>query len=64
VYGGHSSHVTCVRFSHDDSYVISTGGNDMAVFQWRYRKGEPPRGEDVLKAVKPGASLMQTFVRL
>ena len=25
-YGGHSSHVTCVRFSHDDSCVLSTGG--------------------------------------
>lgn len=31
---GHSSHVTNVRFSPDDKYVFSTGGNDGCVFQW------------------------------
>jgi len=34
-YAGHSSHVTQVRFSHDDSYLVSTGGNDMSIFQWK-----------------------------
>ena len=34
-YYGHSSHVTNVVFVHDDAYLISTGGNDRAVFQWR-----------------------------
>nr|XP_049700206.1 echinoderm microtubule-associated protein-like 2 isoform X6 [Helicoverpa armigera] len=33
-YGGHSSHVTCVRFLADDSRLISTGGLDTAVLQW------------------------------
>jgi len=33
-YLGHSSHVTNVRFSYDDSHVISLGGNDTGVFQW------------------------------
>ncbi|XP_078701340.1 echinoderm microtubule-associated protein-like 2 isoform X2 [Branchiostoma floridae x Branchiostoma belcheri] len=35
IYPGHSSHVTCVRFLYDDSYLLSTGGADCAVFQWR-----------------------------
>uniref|UniRef100_A0A3Q0T8B1 EMAP like 1 n=1 Tax=Amphilophus citrinellus TaxID=61819 RepID=A0A3Q0T8B1_AMPCI len=35
VYGGHSSHVTNVNFLYDDSYLVSTGGKDMSVMQWR-----------------------------
>ncbi|XP_046338524.1 echinoderm microtubule-associated protein-like 6 isoform X1 [Haliotis rufescens] len=35
-YVGHSAHVTNVRFSADRHHVISTGGADHAVFQWRY----------------------------
>lgn len=34
-YGGHSSHVTAVRWSADENYAVSTGGHDRAVFQWR-----------------------------
>lgn len=34
-YGGHSSHVTNVTFLHNDSYLVSTGGKDMSVMQWR-----------------------------
>lgn len=35
-YIGHSSHVTKVRFHKKIDYLISTGGNDKAVFQWKY----------------------------
>ncbi|KAG9336316.1 hypothetical protein JZ751_002663 [Albula glossodonta] len=35
MYGGHSSHVTNVNFLFDDSYLISTGGKDMSIMQWR-----------------------------
>ncbi len=35
IYGGHSSHVTNVYFLCDDSHLISTGGKDMSVMQWR-----------------------------
>ncbi|XP_037833833.1 echinoderm microtubule-associated protein-like 1 isoform X3 [Kryptolebias marmoratus] len=35
VYGGHSSHVTNVTFLFDDSYLVSTGGKDMSIVQWR-----------------------------
>ncbi|CAH1792966.1 unnamed protein product [Owenia fusiformis] len=34
IYGGHSSHVTAVRFLYDDSRLLSVGGKDMAVMQW------------------------------
>jgi len=34
-YGGHSSHVTNISFTWNDDRVISTGGDDRAVFQWR-----------------------------
>eukprot|EP00164_Ancoracysta_twista_P022676 GFYU01041949.1.p1 GENE.GFYU01041949.1~~GFYU01041949.1.p1 ORF type:complete len:540 (-),score=189.64 GFYU01041949.1:33-1412(-) len=37
-YTGHSSHVTNVRFNYDDSMVLSTGGNDSSIFQWRVEK--------------------------
>uniref|UniRef100_A0A8C0ISM3 EMAP like 2 n=1 Tax=Chelonoidis abingdonii TaxID=106734 RepID=A0A8C0ISM3_CHEAB len=33
--GGHSSHVTNVAFLHDDSQLLSTGGTDTSVLQWR-----------------------------
>ena len=34
-YVGHSAHVTNVRFSGDHKWLVSTGGADHAVFQWR-----------------------------
>jgi microtubule-associated protein-like 6 len=36
-YIGHSSHVTNCRFLPTDDYLITTGGNDKAIFQWRYK---------------------------
>ncbi|XP_029681730.1 echinoderm microtubule-associated protein-like 1 isoform X2 [Takifugu rubripes] len=35
LYSGHSSHVTNVSFLYDDSYLVSIGGKDMSVMQWR-----------------------------
>ncbi|XP_061200432.1 echinoderm microtubule-associated protein-like 3 [Neopsephotus bourkii] len=42
VYGGHGSHVTNVRFTHDDEHLISLGGKDTSVFQWRVLGGPTP----------------------
>ncbi|EHB11852.1 Echinoderm microtubule-associated protein-like 5, partial [Heterocephalus glaber] len=35
-YFGHSAHVTNVRWSHDFQWVISIGGADHSVFQWKF----------------------------
>jgi len=35
-YIGHGSHTMQVRFSYDDDYLISAGGSDMSLFQWRH----------------------------
>lgn len=37
VMGGHSAHVMCTRFLSDQSYVLSFGGNDKCIFQWKVR---------------------------
>lgn len=34
-YSGHSSHVTTVRFSRDDCWLISTGGYDKCILVWK-----------------------------
>ena len=34
-YPGHSAHVMNVRFLPNDERVVSVGGSDGAVFQWR-----------------------------
>ncbi len=35
---GHSSHVTQVRFSHDSKFIISTGGADLSIMQWKLQE--------------------------
>ncbi|GAB5573088.1 echinoderm microtubule-associated protein-like 5 isoform X3 [Prionailurus iriomotensis] len=35
-YIGHSAHVTNIRWSHDYQWVISIGGADHSVFQWKF----------------------------
>ncbi|KRW98348.1 WD40-repeat-containing domain [Pseudocohnilembus persalinus] len=39
---GHSSHVTNVKFTKDDKRIISTGGEDQCVMQWKVTKNLPP----------------------
>jgi WD40 repeat protein len=34
-FSGHSSHVTNVRWGPTDAWLVTTGGNDKCVFQWR-----------------------------
>ncbi|CAD8171847.1 unnamed protein product [Paramecium pentaurelia] len=34
-YVGHAAHVTNIRFSADDEYIISLGGADKSIMQWK-----------------------------
>ncbi|KAJ8284635.1 hypothetical protein COCON_G00034850 [Conger conger] len=43
-YTAHSSHVTNVTFLHSDSHVVSTGGKDTSVMQWRVVERAPSLG--------------------
>ena len=48
-FPGHSSHVTSCRFSTQDEYLYSTGGEDQCVFQWKVRANflsVKPRDDD------------------
>ncbi|CAF1210286.1 unnamed protein product [Rotaria sordida] len=44
-YTGHSAHVTRVRWTFDDSYLISIGGRDVATIVWKH---EFDRGTTIL----------------
>ncbi|XP_019301928.1 echinoderm microtubule-associated protein-like 4 isoform X6 [Panthera pardus] len=47
-YSAHSSHVTNVSFTHSDSHLISTGGKDMSIIQWKLVEKLPlPQNEIV-----------------
>jgi len=57
-YSGHSSHVTNVCFTANDKHLISTGGADRCVFQWRhYDDGEEEEDEDDIAEAKREAYL-------
>jgi WD40 repeat protein len=44
-YMGHSSHVTKVKFSADDKYIVTTGGHDKTVLIWENYYGVQPSNE-------------------
>ncbi|XP_058015918.1 echinoderm microtubule-associated protein-like 3 isoform X4 [Ahaetulla prasina] len=58
VYTGHGSHVTNVRFTHDDGHLISMGGKDTSIFQWRVLGGSPPASRSLssVSSYEAGAS--------
>lgn len=37
-FEGHSSHVTCCRWSNDNAFLASVGGNDKCLFVWKLTK--------------------------
>ncbi|XP_063084328.1 echinoderm microtubule-associated protein-like 3 isoform X2 [Cavia porcellus] len=56
VFAGHGSHVTSVRFTHDDAYLISLGGKDASIFQWRVL-GTGPTTPSRTPSLSPASSL-------
>ena len=48
-YGGHSQNVTGVSFTRNDEYLISVGGADRSVFQWKLTKDKT----DYIKNYRP-----------
>ncbi|CAG9325772.1 unnamed protein product [Blepharisma stoltei] len=57
VYKGHSSHVTNLSFLN--GYLITTGGNDKAIFQWKYTEEhiEINASDDLLEATRDETNL-------
>jgi len=41
VFPGHSSAIQGIVFSHDERYVLSVGGYDLCIFQWRHIITDP-----------------------
>mmetsp|Transcript_56787 Transcript_56787/g.179562 ORF Transcript_56787/g.179562 Transcript_56787/m.179562 type:complete len:888 (-) Transcript_56787:309-2972(-) len=39
-FQGHSSHITGCQFSYNDEFVITVGGGDRCVMQWRHYDGD------------------------
>ncbi|KAG7495720.1 echinoderm microtubule-associated protein-like 3 isoform X1 [Solea senegalensis] len=47
-YDGHGSHVTNVCFTHCDSHLLSMGGKDMCILQWKVVGGGASNGRERL----------------
>ncbi|XP_072793913.1 echinoderm microtubule-associated protein-like 4 isoform X3 [Vicugna pacos] len=60
-YSAHSSHVTNVSFTHNDSHLISTGGKDMSIIQWKLVEKLPlPQNEIVADTTITKAPISST----
>jgi microtubule-associated protein-like 6 len=44
-YVGHSSHVTNLAFTANDEFLVSVGGCDKSIFQWRFNHDETAEEE-------------------
>eukprot|EP00505_MAST-04D_sp_SCG-Rhode-Island_P002813 Stramenopile-MAST_4_protein_2813 len=53
-YRGHMSHVMNLRFLCNDTHLISVGGNDAAVFQWRHVNSD---GSTVRTSIKQASNI-------
>jgi WD40 repeat protein len=59
-YVGHSAHVSNVRFTASDLHLISIGGNDRTIFQWKVVEGSADDAaieidDEVNKKAAPGS---------
>lgn len=60
-YLGHSAHITNARWSHDYQWVITIGGADHSVFQWKFI---PERKSKEAVHIAPQGMLMPLFLKL
>uniref|UniRef100_A0AAQ4RIW8 EMAP like 3 n=1 Tax=Gasterosteus aculeatus aculeatus TaxID=481459 RepID=A0AAQ4RIW8_GASAC len=63
-YEGHGSHVTNVCFTHSDSHLLSMGGKDTCILQWRVIRGGPGDSREKLASTstsspEPATTLSQ-----
>uniref|UniRef100_A0AAQ4PNQ5 EMAP like 3 n=1 Tax=Gasterosteus aculeatus aculeatus TaxID=481459 RepID=A0AAQ4PNQ5_GASAC len=66
-YEGHGSHVTNVCFTHSDSHLLSMGGKDTCILQWRVIRGGPGDSREKLASTstsspEPATMLLQVCV--
>jgi WD40 repeat protein len=55
-FRGHASFIQCVRFNCDDGLVLSAGGHDRGIYQWRTIGMSLPEG---MKGESPGKTLSE-----
>ncbi|XP_057703529.1 echinoderm microtubule-associated protein-like 4 isoform X2 [Corythoichthys intestinalis] len=58
-YSAHSSHVTNVSFLFDDAHLISTGGKDTSILQWRLVDKNNP--SEPVRSAPPAEPSAQPF---
>ena len=58
-YFAHASPLTDVTFLADDQRVISSGGNDLCLYQWSHRNEEQDRPPSGLITIENGSGKMQ-----
>lgn len=46
---GHSSHVTRVRFSKDEQFLLSEGGNDRTILAWEFLDNKSKKKAPIVK---------------
>ena len=56
-YKGHCSHVLGLQFTGTDSHVISVGGNDASIFEWRHRNASTQKKIRFLRPLGYNGSL-------
>ncbi|TNM95484.1 hypothetical protein fugu_016567 [Takifugu bimaculatus] len=63
-YLGHSAHITNARWSHDYQWVVTIGGADHSVFQWKFVPERKPKEALHIAAQEISGGLQQRGIRL
>ena len=55
---GHSSHITNVKFTKGDQYILTTGGADRTLMQWRIDPRDPVQfAEEIQHGIEPAETI-------